>query len=72
MYGSTVYLEAPELTQDLLNIKWALRSAGYAIGSSWHERGASKSCSASKDHWTARGLGTASDLRFVGCRLREK
>jgi hypothetical protein len=37
MPGNTIYLEAPELTQDLLNIKWALRSPGYAIGSTWHE-----------------------------------
>jgi hypothetical protein len=69
MYGNTVYLEAPELTQDLLNIKWALRSAGYDIGSSWHERGASKSSSASKDHWTARGLEQLQtcDLLVVVC-----
>lgn len=37
MPRNTVYLEAPERTQDLLNIKWALRSAAYAIGSTWHD-----------------------------------
>jgi hypothetical protein len=56
MPGNTIYLEAPELTQDLLNIKWALRSAGYAIGSTWHENEAITSLLAFRDHWTARGL----------------
>ncbi len=37
MQRNAVYLEAPELTQDLLNIKWALRSAGYTIASTWHD-----------------------------------
>ncbi len=50
MPEQTVYLEAPERTQDLLNIKWALRSAGYAIGSSWHDD------EASAPHWNARSV----------------
>lgn len=52
MAGHTVYLEASEVTQDLLNIKWIFRSVGYAIGSTWHESEINKF----QDHWNARGL----------------
>ncbi len=55
MRKDTVYLEAPERTQDLLNIKWALRSAAYAIGSSWHDDSGAPSV-ASNDHWNAGSL----------------
>jgi len=57
MRGNTVYLEAPERTQNLLNIKWTLRSAGYAIGSTWHEGEGIKSLLAVRDHWNERSLG---------------
>ena len=56
MPRNTVYLEAPDRTQDLLNVKWALRSAGYSIGSTWHEGLAGTSPSAYKDHWNATGM----------------
>jgi hypothetical protein len=56
MPGNAVYLEAPERTQDLLNRKWTLRSAGYAIGSSWHEGEVNTSPLAFQDHWNARGV----------------
>jgi hypothetical protein len=46
----TVYLEAEERTQDLLNIKWALRSAGYMIGSTWHD---SPAMPPPKNHWNS-------------------
>lgn len=62
MPRNTVYLEAPDLSQDLLNIKWALRSVGYAIGSTWHEDKAGTSASRYADHWNARGM---EQLRFV-------
>ena len=55
MPRNTVYLEAPDRTQDLLNIKWALRSAGYAIGSTWHEGETIESLLAFRDHWNASG-----------------
>lgn len=55
MLGQTVYLEAPDRTQDLLNIKWALRSAGYTIASTWHEIEIASSLRC-KDHWNARGV----------------
>ena len=32
-----VYLEATERSQDLLTVKWTLRSAGYPIASTWHD-----------------------------------
>jgi hypothetical protein len=54
MRGDDVYLEAPSRTQELLNIKWTLLSAGFRIGSTWHEdRGITSSLS-SKDHWNAK------------------
>ena len=48
MSRNTVYLEAPERTQDLLNIKWALRSAGYIVRSTWHDTAA---IPRPKNHW---------------------
>ena len=32
-----VYLEAAARTQELLTVKWTLRSFGYTIASTWHE-----------------------------------
>jgi hypothetical protein len=57
MRGNTVYLDAPERTQDLLNAKWSLRSAGYSIGSTWHEGETFTSLLAFRDHWNARSVG---------------
>jgi hypothetical protein len=37
MSRNKVYLEAAGRTQELLNIKWTLKSGGFRIGSSWHE-----------------------------------
>jgi hypothetical protein len=56
MPENTFYLEAPGRTQDLLTIKWGLRAAEYAIGSTWHEDQASTSGLAFGDHWNARGM----------------
>jgi hypothetical protein len=56
MPRNTVYLEAPERTQDLLTIKWALRSAGYTIGSTWHDGEATLSHLGRGHHWNARAL----------------
>jgi hypothetical protein len=56
MPGNTFYLEAPGRSQDLLNIKWSLRAAGYAIRSTWHEDQASTSGFALGDHWNATGM----------------
>ena len=49
------YLEAPARTQDLLDLKWILRAAGYAIGSTWHEGEATLTSSALvfQNHWNA-------------------
>jgi hypothetical protein len=55
MPRKAVYLEAAERTQDLLNIKWALRSAGYVIGSTWHDVD-STTWPRFKDHWNAIGM----------------
>jgi hypothetical protein len=48
MSRDTVYLEAPERKQDLLNINWALRSPGYILRSTWHDTAAIPS---RKNHW---------------------
>ena len=32
-----VFLEAPCRSQELLSLKWLLRSAGYEIASTWHD-----------------------------------
>jgi hypothetical protein len=56
MRGNNIYLEAPDRTQDLLNIKWALRSAGYDIRSTWHEGNAVTSLFAFRDHWNERSV----------------
>jgi hypothetical protein len=56
MSYNTVYLEAPERTQDLLTIKWTMRSAGYTIGSIWHDGEATRSHLGRANHWNARTL----------------
>lgn len=56
MPRNVVYLEAPELTQDLLNIKWALRSAGYTIASTWHDTQAHRSHWKRAHHWMPSAL----------------
>lgn len=37
MSRNKVYLEAAGRTQELLNIKWTLKSGGFRMGSTWHE-----------------------------------
>jgi hypothetical protein len=56
MPQNTVYLEASERTQDLLTIKWTLRSAGYTIASTWHDSQADRSHWARAHHWMASAL----------------
>lgn len=56
MPRNTVYLEAPDRTQDLLNIKWTLQSAGYTIGSTWHEAKVNTPPAALQDHWNATAV----------------
>jgi len=74
MRGSDVYLEAPGRTQELLNIKWTLLSAGFRIGSTWHERQGSTSSSSSRDHWSTKGVEqlNACDSLVVICGKDEK
>jgi hypothetical protein len=69
-----VYLEAPGRTQELLNIKWTLLSAGFGIGSTWHEGQESTSTLSAKDHWNARGVEQlqACDLLVVICGRDDK
>jgi hypothetical protein len=56
MRGNDVYLEAPSRTQELLNMKWTLKSAGFRVASTWHETQESTSSLLSKDHWDAKGV----------------
>ena len=72
MPRNTVYLCAASRTQDLLNIKWTLRSAGYAIGSTWHEGEATTSRLGVTDHWNASSAEQlkACDLWIVLCGIK--
>jgi hypothetical protein len=54
MRSKTAYLDAADRTQDLLNMKWTLRSVGYSIGSTWHD--ADAITPAFKGHWNANGI----------------
>jgi hypothetical protein len=56
MPQNTVYLEASEPTQDLLTIKWTLRSAGYTIASTWHDSPANRSHWGCAHHWMASAI----------------
>jgi hypothetical protein len=53
MRGNTIYLEAPTRTQDLLNIKWTLHSAGYSVASTWHD---GNGCPTLGQHWDRSSL----------------
>jgi hypothetical protein len=74
MRGNKVYLEAPGRTQELLNVKWTLKSAGLRIGSTWHEVPGSASGLSSKDHWNAKGVERlqACDLLVVICGKNDR
>lgn len=69
MRGIEVYLEAPSRTQELLNIKWTLKSAGFTIGSTWHENPAITLALPVSKHWDAKGVEQlrACDLLVVIC-----
>lgn len=56
MPGKITYLEAPDRTQELLNIKWTLLSAGHDIRSTWHDADAVTSPLKLRDHWNAKSL----------------
>ena len=55
MRFQTVYLEAEDRTQELLNVKWALRSAGYSVSSVWHD-GDAHALSSSARQWGEKEL----------------
>src|SRR4051794_33707199 len=69
MRGIDVYLEAPSRTQELLNLKWTLKSAGFTIGSTWHENSGITSALPLSEHWDAKGVEQlrACDLLVVIC-----
>jgi hypothetical protein len=69
MRGIDVYLEAPSRTQELLNIKWTLKSAGFTIGSTWHENSGITSALPLSEHWDAKDVEQlrACDLLVVIC-----
>jgi hypothetical protein len=74
MRGNDVYLEAPDRTQDLLNIKWTLQCAGFSVRSTWHEGQVNASTLASTDHWDARSIEQLKvcDLLVVICGKDDK
>jgi hypothetical protein len=69
MRRNNVYLEAPGRTQELLNIKWTLKSAGFTIGSTWHENSGITSALPLSEHWDAKDVEQlrACDLLVVIC-----
>jgi hypothetical protein len=74
MGGNNVYLEAPSRTQELLNIKWTLQSAGFRIASTWHEGQASTSSLSSEFHWNAKRVEQlqACDSLVIICGKQDK
>jgi hypothetical protein len=52
---AVVFLEAPSRSQELLSLKWLLRSSGYEIASTWHEASATASTT-SQPHCTHTGI----------------
>jgi hypothetical protein len=72
MRANTVYLEARLRTQELLNIKWTLRSAGYRIGSTWHEDEPTNLL-ACNGHWNVMSVAQlqACELLVVVCGRNE-
>jgi hypothetical protein len=48
---AVVFLEAPCRSQDLVTLKWVLRSSGYEIASTWHDASPTVSLTA-EEHWT--------------------
>jgi hypothetical protein len=56
MRTDIVYLDAPDRTQDLLNLKWALRAAGYTIASTWHESGVNGTGASLRNHWSTEEI----------------
>jgi len=74
MPRKTVYLDGPDCTQDLLDIKWSLRSAGYEIGSTWHDVEGSLSFLGSAHHWNENRVEQLQicDLLVVVCGDNEK
>jgi hypothetical protein len=45
-----VFLEAPCRSQELLTLKWVLRSSGYEIASTWHDASPASSLTP-QPHW---------------------
>jgi hypothetical protein len=56
MFRKTFYVEAPARTEDLLRAKGALRAAGCAIESTWHDEIATSHASESNNDWIAGRL----------------
>ena len=48
--STVVFLEAPGHSQDLLTLKWLLRSSDYEIASTWHDASPAASLT-SQAHW---------------------
>jgi hypothetical protein len=56
MVRKTFYLEASARTADLLDVKRALRAAGRAIGSTWHDQAATSCPPDANADWIAGRL----------------
>jgi hypothetical protein len=71
--SGVAFLEAPCRTQELLTLKWLLRSSGYEIGSTWHDASPAAFLTP-QPHWTRARMEeiTPFDTLFVLPRDHEE
>ena len=67
------FLEAPCRSQELITLKWVLRSSRYEIASTWHDASSAASV-APQAHWTRARMEemTPFDTLVVLCRDHEE
>jgi hypothetical protein len=70
---AVAFLEAPCRSQELITLKWVLRSSRYEIASTWHDASPA-AYSAPHAHWTRARMEemTPFDTLVVLCRGHEK
>jgi len=68
---AVAFLEAPGRSQELITLKWVLRSSKYEVASTWHD--APPASSAHPTHWTRTRMEelTPFDTLVVLCRDHE-
>lgn len=71
--GAVAFLDAPCRSQELISLKWVLRSFRYEIASTWHDASSTASF-APQAHWTRARMEemTPFDTLVVLCRDHEE